>query len=169
MRLPQLVCAPTRSMAYPRGEQMAETDDNSELGLMRVPVGPAGQRARRREPVGGGWLVFAGTMVLIAATANAVFGITALAGDDSFSDDELLIGDLSTWGVLFLIVAAIQAIVALMIFARNPVGALGGIVAAMLSGTVALLTILAHPILSIVVMGVDVLVIFALWAYGFNR
>ena len=55
---------------------MAEPKDNSELGLMRVPVGPAG---RRPEPVGRGWLVFAGTMVLTAATADAVLGIAALA------------------------------------------------------------------------------------------
>ena len=48
---------------------MAEPKDNSELGLMRVPVGPAG---RRPEPVGRGWLVFAGTMVLTAATADAI-------------------------------------------------------------------------------------------------
>src|SRR5688572_6849194 len=106
-----------------RGEPMADPNDNSELGLIRVPVGQAGLRARRREPAGGGWLMFAGTMVLLAALVNAVFGIAALAGDASFSEDELLIGDLSTWGVLFLIAAAIQAIVALMIFARNPVGA----------------------------------------------
>ena len=132
---------------------------------MRVPVGPAG---RRREPAGHGWLVFAGTMVLIAATADAVFGIAALANDDSFSDDELLFGDLSTWGVLFLIVAAIKAIVALMIFARNPVGALLGILVAILSGTLALLSILAHPLLSIIVMTIDILVIFSLWAYGFR-
>jgi hypothetical protein len=56
-------------------------DDNSELGLMRVPVGEAGLRARRSEPAGGGWLLFAGAMVLIAAAIDAVYGITALAGD----------------------------------------------------------------------------------------
>ena len=67
--------------------------------MMRVPVGPAGQH---REPVARGWLVFAGTMVMTAATADAVFGIAALANDDSFSDDELLFGDLTTWGVFFL-------------------------------------------------------------------
>ena len=132
---------------------------------MRVPVGPAG---RRPEPVGRGWLVFAGTMVLTAATADAVFGIAALANDDSFSADELLFGDLTTWGVLFLIAAAIKAVVALMIFARNPVGALLGILIAMLSGTLALFSILAHPLLSILVMTIDVLVIFSLWAYGFR-
>jgi hypothetical protein len=148
---------------------MSQSEHDFERGLMRVPVGPAGLNARRREPAGGGWLLFAGTMVLIAATVDAVFGIAALADSDSFSGDELLFGDLSTWGVFFLIAAAIQAIVALLIFARNPVGALLGILAAMLSGTLALFSILAHPLLSILVMAVDVLVIFGLWAYGFKR
>ena len=142
---------------------MAEPKDNSQLGIMRVPVGPAG---RRPEPAGRGWLVFAGSMVLIAATADAVFGIAALANDDSFSDDELLFGDLTTWGVFFLSAAAIKAIVALMIFARNPVGGFLGILVAMLSGTLALFSILAHPLLSIIVMTIDVLVIFSLWAFG---
>jgi hypothetical protein len=137
---------------------MAEPTDNSQLGIMRVPVGPAG---RRPEPAGRGWLVFAGSMVLIAATADAVFGIAALANDDSFSDDELLFGDLTTWGVFFLSAAAIKAIVALMIFARNPVGGFLGIPVGMLSGTLALFSILAHPLLSTIVMTIDVLVIFS--------
>lgn len=142
---------------------MADQKEHSQLGMLRVPVGPAG---RRREPAGSGWLVFAGTMVLAAATADAVFGISAVANADSFSEDDLVFGDLTTWGVFFLTVAAIKAIVALMIFARNPVGALLGILLAMLSGTLALLSILAHPLLSILVMTIDLLVIFSLWAYG---
>ena len=56
-----------------------------------------------------------------------------------------------------------------MIFARSPVGALLGILGAMLSGTIALLSILAHPLLSIIVMTIDLLVIFSLWAYGFRK
>ena len=144
-------------------------EDNSQLGIIRVPVGPAGLAARRREPPSGGWLVFAGTMGLLGATATAAFGIAALASEDSFSGNKLLFGDTSTWGVFFLIAAGVQAIVALMIFARNPVGSLMGILAAMLSGALALFSILAHPVLSIVVMAVDVLVIFGLWAYGLRR
>jgi hypothetical protein len=41
-------------------------------------------------------------------------------------------------GLFFLVAAAIKATAALMIFARNPVGALIGILTAMLSGTLAL-------------------------------
>ena len=55
-----------------------------------------------------------------------------------------------------------------MIFARNPVGALLGILVAMLTAARPLRSILAHPLLSIIVMTIDVLVIFSLWAYGFR-
>lgn len=148
---------------------MAQPKKDSELGMMRVPVGPAALAARRSEPAGGGWLAFAGTMVLVAAAINCVYGIRALTGDDASSADELLFGDLSTWGVFFLIAAAIQAFTALLIFARNPVGALMGILFAVLSGTLALFTVLANPGWSIAVMAISVLVIFALWAYGLRR
>jgi hypothetical protein len=39
----------------------------------------------------------------------------------------------------------------------------------MLSGTLALFSILANPVLSIIVMALDVLVIFSLWAYGLRK
>ena len=148
---------------------MAQPKKDSELGMIRVPVGPAALAARRSEPAGGGWLAFAGTMVLVGAAINCVYGITALTGDDASSADELLFGDLSLWGVFHLVAAAIQAATALLIFARNPVGALMGILIAVLSGTLALFSILARPGWSITVMAISVLVIFALWAYGLRR
>jgi hypothetical protein len=129
----------------------------NDFGIMRIPVGPAVREARRVQPAGGGWLVFAGTMVLVAAIVDGVYGIDAIVADD-------------TWrGVVFLVIAAVQSLVALMIFARNPAGALFGIVLAMLSGTVALLTIADHLGWSIAVISIDLLVIFGLWAYGLQR
>ena len=44
----------------------------SDYGIMRIPVGPAVREARRVQPAGGGWLAFAGTMVLVAAIVDAV-------------------------------------------------------------------------------------------------
>ena len=70
---------------------------------------------------------------------------------------------------MFLVIAAIQTLVALTILARNPAGALFGILLAMLNGTAALLTIANHPGWSITVMAIDLLVIFSLWAYGLQR
>jgi hypothetical protein len=129
----------------------------SDYGIMRIPVGPAVQEARRAEPAGGGWLAFAGSTVLVAAVVDGIYGIDAIRADD-------------TWrGVVFLVIAAVQTLIGLMIFARNPAGAAFGIVLAMVNGTIALLTIADHLGWSIAVMTIDLLVIFALWAYGLQR
>ena len=129
----------------------------SDFGIMRIPVGPAVREARRVQPAGGGWLAFAGTMVLVAAIVDGVYGIDAIVADE-------------TWrGVVFLAIAAVQTLIALMIFARNPAGAALGIVLAVLNGTIALLTIADHVGWSIAVMAIDLEVIFGLWAYGLQR
>src|SRR5215218_3813213 len=128
-----------------------------DYGIMRIPVGPAVREARRVQPAGGGWLAFAGTMVLVAAIVEAVYGIDAISGDDTVR------------GIVFLVIAAVQTLVALMILAHNPAGALFGILLAMLNGTVALLTIADHLGWSIAVMAIDLLVIFGLCGHtGFR-
>jgi hypothetical protein len=94
----------------------------SDYGIMRIPVGPAVREARRIQPAGVGWFAFAGTMVIITAAANAAYAIDALGDGDSLR------------GIVFLAIAAVQVLVALMIFTRNPAGALFGILLAMLNG-----------------------------------
>ena len=122
---------------------------------------------RREEIRGRGWLSFAVVMFLIAATFNAVYGIAALANDDYFAADELLFGDLSMWGAFYLTVAALQVAAALLVWARS--GFELGIVLAVVSATLALLSIDAYPIWSITVMVVDGLIIYALTVYGFGE
>jgi hypothetical protein len=117
---------------------------------------------------GRGWRKFAGVMFLLAATFNALYGIAALANDDYFAVDELLFGDLSMWGVFYLIVAALQAITALLVFNRNPFGAGMGIVMAMISATLAVLSIGAYPVWSVIVLVVDGLIIYGLTVYGLD-
>jgi hypothetical protein len=130
---------------------------------------PPVPRTDRRETPGGGWLTFAGVMFLIAATFNTVYGISALVNDDYFAVDELLFGDLSMWGVLYLIVAASQVAAALLVFTRSAIGAVLGILIAGLNATLALLSIGAYPIWSITVMVVDGLIIYGLAVYGFGE
>jgi hypothetical protein len=130
------------------------------------PAGPV--RTPRNETRGGGWLTFAGVMFLIAASFNTVYGIAALANDDYFAVDELLFGDLSVWGTLYLIAAALQAIAAGLLFARSAAGALLGILIAMLSATLAIVSIGAYPIWSTIVLVVDGLIIYGLTVHGFD-
>src|SRR5215212_3619048 len=129
------------------------------------PTGIAPVRELRQDTRGRGWLTFAAVMFLIAATFNAVYGISALANDDYFAVDELLFGDLSLWGALYLTVA----VTALLLFARSSIGAFLGVLIAMLSATLALVSIGAYPLWSITIMFVDGLIIYGLTVYGFGE
>jgi hypothetical protein len=133
-----------------------------------APASSSG-RSYKMQSEGGGWLTFAGVMLLLAATFNAIYGIAALANDDYFAADELLFGDLSLWGALYLIAACSQALAGFLVLARSPFGAFLGIVLAMLSATVALFSMAAYPIWSIIVMVVDGMIIYGLTVYGFNE
>jgi hypothetical protein len=150
---------------------MAETQvtGTTRHGDGTSTAGPPVPRTGRRDTEGGGWLTFAAVMFLIAATFNTVYGIAALANDDYFAVDELLFGDLSLWGALYLIVAACQAGAAFLIFGRRSGGAMLGILLAGLNATLALLSVGAYPLWSIIVMVVDGLIIYGLTVYGFGE
>jgi hypothetical protein len=146
----------------------AQVGDTTASGDRVSTARPAPPRTEGKQTAGG-WLTFAGVMFLIAATFNAVYGIAALANDDYFAVDELLFGDLSMWGALYLIVAASQVAVALLVFARSAFGAVLGILLAGINATLALISIGAYPIWSIAVMVVDGLIIYGLTVYGFGE
>ncbi len=117
---------------------------------------------------GYGWLVFAGVMFMAAAGFNAIWGISALVNDDYFAVDELLFGDLSMWGVLYLCFAALQLGTAFLILGRSSAGAVVGIGLALLHGFLVMLSIGAYPIWSIVLLAIDGLIIYGLAAQGFG-
>jgi hypothetical protein len=125
-------------------------------------------RRRTRRTAGAGWLTFAAVLLLLAATFNAVYGIAALANDDYFAADELLFGDLSMWGVVYLTFAAVQAAAGILIIRRSLAGALIGIALAMLHGLVVMMSIGAYPVWSVVLLVIDGLVIYGLTVYGLD-
>ena len=127
---------------------------------------PAGVDVRRQVDEGEGWRIFAGVMFLAAAAANAVYGIAALANDDYFRADELLFGDLSMWGVFYLVFAAIQLGTGLLILRGSVVGAVTGSILALTHGTVALLSIGAYPVWTVIVLVIDGLIIYGLCVHG---
>jgi hypothetical protein len=121
------------------------------------------------EPRGRGFITLAGVMLFIAAAANALWGIAAFASDDYFAADELLFGDLSVWGGVYLGIAAVQLVTAVLIFNRSHLGALLGILIAGLNALVQLMAIGAYPIWSVIVLVIDGLIIYGLCVYGFDE
>lgn len=136
---------------------------------MQVPTGLDGAQRADRHDRRSGWLTFAAVMFIAAAAVNILYGISALVNDDYFRVDELLFGDLSFWGVVYLCIGAIQLLAAILVLRRSVTGALLGIGLALISGLVALFSIGAYPVWSIVVLAIDGLIIYALTVHGLGE
>ncbi len=119
---------------------------------------------------GGGWLFFAGIMVLIAGILNCIWGIAAIDKAHFFVEQKrFIISDLSTWGWIILFVGVIQVIAAFSIWAGGEFGRWIGILGATLSAIGALLTIPAYPFWALCIFGIDLLILYGLAAYGGHR
>jgi uncharacterized membrane protein len=115
---------------------------------------------------GENWAAFAGIMFIVLGLFNVVDGIVALANDDYFHADELLFGDLSMWGIIFLVVGVVQLLTAMLIFRGSTLGSLLGITLAAANAVLALLSVGAYPVWSLIILALDGVVIYALTAHG---
>jgi hypothetical protein len=116
---------------------------------------------------GGGWILFAGIMLMLVGILNVIYGIAAI-DDSSFfvNDTKYILSDLNTWGWVTVILGAVQILAAFSIWNGNQFGRWVGIAVAGLSAISALLSIPAYPFWSLAIFAVDILVIYGLAAYG---
>ena len=136
--------------------------------------GPSATRTRAdyayEEPAGYGWVVFAGTMLMIVGILNVVYGIAAIDNARFFINGaKYVISDLNTWGWVVLITGALQVLVAFGVWARNTLATWAGIAFAGLNAIGVLLMLPAYPFLSVSLFAVDMLVIYALAVHGGHR
>ena len=117
---------------------------------------------------GEGWVLFAGIVLALAGVINFIWGIAAIDNSSFFTDEGrfILFDDLNTWGWFFLIVGVLQMAAAVSIWNRNAFGQIFGIFAASVNILVLLFTVNAYPFAAFMLFIIDVLVIYALTAYG---
>ena len=123
-------------------------------------------RSRSSRVQDSGWAVFAGILFLLAGIFHVMWGIAAFTSDDSFKADELLFGDLSLWGVFYLVVGALQLFAAWLICTARRSGQIIGLVLAGLSAINAMFTFAAYPLWSATILVLDGLVIYGLAVHG---
>lgn len=129
--------------------------------------GPAYTGAERN---GAGWVLFAGVMIVIAGILNVIYGIAAIGNSKFFvHDTAYVITNLHTWGWVLVGLGALQIAAAFSIWRGGTYGRIFGILVAGVSAIGALLSIPAYPFWSLVIFGIDVLVIYGLVAYGGDR
>jgi len=116
---------------------------------------------------GTGWIVFAGIMVLIAGTLNVIWGIAAISTSKFFIvHANYILSDLHTWGWIVLLIGIVELFAAYSIWNGGEFGRWFGIVMATLNAIAALMTIRAYPLWGLCLFAVDILIIYALVAYG---
>ena len=115
---------------------------------------------------GAGWVAFAATLFLVLGIFNIIDGIVALSKDSHFAGDELFFGDLKLWGVILMIVGAVQLLASFQLYRGQ--GQLIGIFLLLVNLVAQLFFLPAYPIWSILVMVIDGMAIYGLTVYGEN-
>jgi hypothetical protein len=110
------------------------------------------------------WYPFAGTTFIIVGAVNVLQGLIACFKDDYFplTKGGLLFGDMSAWGIFWLIVGIVDVLVGFGILSARTWARLVAIVLLMLNVIVQFAFMAAFPIWSIAMVALNVTVIFAL-------
>lgn len=134
--------------------------------------GVRGRYDDHRQPVRTGWvgwIVFAGTMMILLGIFEAIEGLVAL-----FNDDYFLVGrtglvvsvDYTAWGWVHLLLGIVVAAAGFGVIAGRMWARVVGILLAGLSAIVNVAFLAAYPVWSTIVIAIDILVIYALTVHG---
>ena len=119
---------------------------------------------------GAGWLTFAMVMLGLAGAWNVFDGILAISSSRVYAGHQTLIfSDLSTWGWIVALLGLGQVVAALALLGGSELARWFGIAVAGLNALGQLMFVPAYPLWAITMFAVDVLIIYALAAYGGRR
>ena len=125
---------------------------------------------RRAERTGWyGWVVFAGTMMLMLGSFHAVAGLVAL-----FKDEYFLVGksglvvnvDYTTWGWVHIVFGVLVAAAGVALYVGATWARVVAVGVALLSALLNLAFLSAYPVWSAIMIALDILVIYAVTAHG---
>jgi hypothetical protein len=106
-------------------------------------------------------------MLLIAGVLNVIYGISAISEAHFYvANTRYVIGELATWGWFLTIIGAVQVCTGLGVFARQGWARWTGVAFAAINAVIQLLYLPADPWLTLAIFALDLLVIYALVAYG---
>lgn len=109
----------------------------------------------RRSTLAGIWLVLIGGLHLI-------WGIVALSKPEYFSENNLVLENLSAWGYIFILAGVLQLGTGALVLTRKSAGRILGVMVAMFSILLNFFTIGAHPLWSVILIAGSALVLWAL-------
>jgi hypothetical protein len=138
-----------------------------------VPYVPQSSGLQNVQPTGMtawvGWIAFAGLMMVMVGSFHMIQGLVAL-----FNDEYYLVGksgltvqlDFTAWGWLHVIGGIVVVAAGFALFTGQIWARTVGVLVAMISAVVNIGFLSAYPIWSALMIGIDVLVIWALTVHG---
>ena len=137
---------------------------------MAAGASSAPRSVRRAERTGWyGWIVFAGTMMLMLGSFHAVAGLVAL-----FKDEYFLVGksglvvnvDYTAWGWVHIIFGVLVAAAGVALYVGAMWARVVAVGVALLSALLNIAFLSAYPVWSAIMIALDILVIYAVTAHG---
>jgi hypothetical protein len=115
-----------------------------------------------------GWILFAGVMMIMLGSLNAIQGFIALLNGNWLAKSTALPVhfDYRTWGWTWIIFGSVVAVAGLGVLAGQLWARIVGVIFAGLNAIAQMLYIPAYPFWGLTVIVVDVLVIWALTVHG---
>jgi hypothetical protein len=132
--------------------------------------GYPGESVSGYEVEGGGWIVFAASLLGLAGLWNVIQGILAIGDSRVYvGETTFVFSDLNTWGWIILVLGVAQLLAAFAIVGGSEFARWFGIACAGVNAIGQLFFISAYPFWAIAIFALDILIIYALAVYGGSR
>lgn len=120
-----------------------------------------------RSPAGGeysGWAAFAGVMMLILGSLDALWGLAAIVNDEVVvvGGNGALIFDITTWGWVHLILGSLVAITGLGLITGNAAARVAGIFFVAVNAIAQIVWFPAAPLWTFLMIILDTVIIYQL-------
>ncbi|HEX9338349.1 MAG TPA: hypothetical protein VF892_20805 [Pseudonocardiaceae bacterium] len=121
---------------------------------------------KHRSMVWSGWIFFAATMLLIIGVMNVLEGVLAIVYRERtvVIQDRLYVVDLASWGVLVLGSGVLLIAAAIGVLSARTWARVTAIVLVSLHAVVEVGSLAAYPFWSLLMLGLDIVVLYALTA-----
>jgi hypothetical protein len=128
-----------------------------------VDPGPT-RGAEARQPTG--WTVFAGVVMLIIGSLDALYGLAAILNDEVVvvGGHGVILADFTTWGWIHLILGSIVALTGLGLFAGKSAARWAAIFFVTINAVTQIVWFTAAPLWAMLIIFLDVVVIYQLTA-----
>jgi hypothetical protein len=115
---------------------------------------------------GTGWITFAALMLIVSGTLDVMNGLWALDTSNTVVDTVFWNNNLEAWGWFYIGVGILLFAAGIGVFSRSRWAVIVGIVAGCLGAVVNIFWIFQYPVVSLLLVLLNVLVVYGLTTYG---